>query len=172
MGQQPTPRTILAVDDAPGVRTLIVRACKANGYRVIEASSGEEALRLAREEQGLIDVLVTDVDIPGISGPELVTDIRLTRPRLPVCFISGRELPLGALADAERSGRTAFLMKPFDLVELLAVVRGLFEDRGVRESRRSIYSADARWRVDRNPLPGVKPTPRFSLDLSQLNGCE
>lgn len=93
MGQQPTPRTILVVDDAPSVRTLIVRVCKANGYRVIEATSGEEDRRLAEEERGLIDVLVTDVDMPGISGLELATDVRLTQPRLPVCFISGRELP-------------------------------------------------------------------------------
>lgn len=140
MGQEPTPRTILAVDDAPSVRTLIVRVCKANGYRVIEATSGEEALRLAGEERGLIDILVTDVDLPGISGPELATDIRLTRPRLPVCFISGRELPHGALADAERSGRTAFLMKPFDLVELVSVIRGLLEDRAVREGGCNRYS--------------------------------
>lgn len=140
MGQKPILRTILAVDDAPAVRTLIVRVCRANGYRVIEATSGEEALRLAGEERGLIDVLVTDVDMPGISGPELATDIRLTRPRLPVCFVSGRELPLCVLAEAERAGRAAFLLKPFDLIELVAVIRGLLEDRGVREGGRNRYS--------------------------------
>jgi DNA-binding response OmpR family regulator len=156
MGQQPAPRTILAVDDTPSVRTLIVQVCKANGYRVIEATSGEEALRLAGEEEGMFDVLVTDVDMPGISGLELATNIRLTRPRLRVCFISGRDLPPGALAKAERSGRTAFLMKPFDLIELVAVIRALLEDRGVREGSRERYDAETPVGISRLGLVALR----------------
>lgn len=77
MRQQPNPRTILVADDTPSVRTLILRVCEANGYRVIEAASGEDALRLAGAVRGLIDILVTDVDMPGMSGLELVSVLKL-----------------------------------------------------------------------------------------------
>ena len=91
---------------------------------------------------GTIDLVVTDVDMPGLSGLELATELRLMLPRLPACFVSGRELPPGALADAEKSGRTAFLMKPFDLAELLLVIRTLLKNQGVREGSRRLYSSD------------------------------
>ena len=119
---------------------VIARVCASNGYRVVEATDGEDALRLTKAMSGSINLVVTDVDMPGLSGLELATEIRLMLPRVPVCFVSGRELPSGALADAENSGRTAFLMKPFDLAELLRVIRSLLKDQTVREGSRSWYS--------------------------------
>lgn len=140
MRQPPIPQTVLVADDTTSVRMVIARVCSSNGYRVVEATDGEDALRLARAMPGTIDLVVTDVDMPGLSGLELATQLRLMLPRLPACFVSGRELPPGALADAEKSGRTAFLMKPFDLAELLLVIRSLLKNQGVREGSRRLYS--------------------------------
>ena len=142
MRQPRIPRTILVADDTPSVRMVIARVCASNGYRVVEATDGEDALRLARAMAGTIDLVVTDVDMPGLSGLQLATELRLMLPRLPACFVSGRDLPAGALADAEKSGRTAFLMKPFDLAELLLVIRTLLKNQGVREGSRHLYSSD------------------------------
>lgn len=142
MRQPSFPRTILVADDTPSVRMVIARVCTSNGYRVVEATGGEDALRLTRAMPGAIDLVVTDVDMPGLSGLELATELRLMLPRLPVCFVSGRELPPGSLADAEKSGRTSFLRKPFDLAELLRVIRSLLKDQTVREGSRRLYSSD------------------------------
>ena len=139
MRQPPIPGTILVADDTTSVRMVIARVCSSNGYRVVEATDGEDALWLARAMPGAIDLVVTDVDMPGLSGLELATQLRLMLPRLPACLVSGRELPPGALADAEKSGRTAFLMKPFDLTELLVVIRTLLKNQGVREGSRHLY---------------------------------
>ena len=136
MYRPPSSRTILVADDTPSVRLVVARICAANGYRVIEATDAADALRLAGASLGAIDLLVTDVDMPGMSGLELATELRKLMPGLPVCLVSGRDLDSGALVDLERRGRTAFLTKPFDLAELLVVIRSLLEDRRVRENRR------------------------------------
>ncbi|HWR53844.1 MAG TPA: response regulator [Bryobacteraceae bacterium] len=81
--------TILVVDDEPAlvalVRTMLWRA----GYNILEAGSGEEALRIAAEEQGLIKLLLTDVLMPEMNGYELAAKLRKSRPEMKVLFMSG-----------------------------------------------------------------------------------
>ncbi|MFN2398169.1 MAG: response regulator [Gemmatimonadaceae bacterium] len=169
MRKRPIPRTILVVDDTPSVRMVIARVCASNGYRVAEATDGDDALRSARALSGAIDLVVTDVDMPGLSGLELATELRLMLPRLPVCFVSGRELPAGALADAEKAGSTAFLMKPFDLAELLLVIRSLLRNQGVREGSPRLYCADER--IGRaHPLAAARKSRRAASGVSRVAG--
>src|SRR6185369_8119689 len=81
--------TILLVEDEARVRKLIVDVLTARGYRVLEATRGEEALRLSRMHEGQIHLMVVDVVMPELSGPELVRQIKPLRPGTHVLYISG-----------------------------------------------------------------------------------
>lgn len=82
--------TILAVEDDEEVRKLAVRILKKQGYTVFEASHGEEALRVAKEHaRGGIHLLLTDVVMPGVSGPELAEGLTLILPEMKVIYMSG-----------------------------------------------------------------------------------
>ncbi len=106
--------TILVVDDERPVRELIRSILSASGHRVLVAESGSDALVLSLDEEGPIDLLVTDVAMPGLSGPELVERIRVRRPDLPVIYVSGYP---GDGIPQDRSSR--FLPKPFAPDDLL-----------------------------------------------------
>jgi PAS domain S-box-containing protein len=92
-GLVPVPRaeageTVLVVEDEPVVRGLIVEVLKDLGYRALEAADGPSGLRLAQSSQR-IDLLVTDVGLPGLNGRQLADQVRLVRPDLKVLFITG-----------------------------------------------------------------------------------
>ena len=113
-------RTVLVVDDEVVVRMLIADELAAAGYRVIEAPDGEAALRLIDRQP--IDLLVTDVVMPGDSGVDLAAEMKRVRPDVPVLFISGYSANLlgqdGDLADAS----VHLLLKPFTSDDLLRSV--------------------------------------------------
>jgi len=113
------PATILVVDDETGIRELIRRILLRERYRVLEAGSAEQALNIAQGQS--IDLLITDVMLPGIHGPELARRMQQTAPRLKTLFISGytgeENVPAGA----------RFLAKPFTLGSLLEKVRAALE---------------------------------------------
>ena len=81
--------TILVVDDDAGIRRLVTATLMPLGYTVIEAGSGEEALQIAATEPGLIDLLLTDVIMPGISGRLLAERLTPTHPEMQVVYMSG-----------------------------------------------------------------------------------
>jgi signal transduction histidine kinase/CheY-like chemotaxis protein len=109
--------TILLVEDESGIRSMTRMYLESLGYRVLEASNGREAVQISRQYQDLIDLLVTDIVMPGMRGDELVPMIRRERPGLSVIFISGYpDLPN---ADA---GITV-LEKPFTFPDLGRCVR-------------------------------------------------
>jgi CheY-like chemotaxis protein len=81
--------TILLVEDEALVRAVARRALEERGYRVLEASTPAAALALASEPEAAIDLLVTDVIMPGMTGSDLVAALRPTRPELPVLYVSG-----------------------------------------------------------------------------------
>ena len=107
--------TILVVDDETGIRELIRKILRRERYRVLEAGSAEEALAAAKGQT--IDMLITDVMLPGMNGPELARRMQQAAPRLKALFISGytgaEKVPAGA----------PFLAKPFTLAALLERVR-------------------------------------------------
>jgi PAS domain S-box-containing protein len=112
--------TVLVVEDAPAVRVLASRMLQNGGYQVLEAGSGDEALRLAAESAP--DVLLTDVVMPGMSGGDLADALRGVMPELPVVFMSGYSDDV-----VSRHGllerRVAFVEKPFTHATLLQAVR-------------------------------------------------
>ncbi len=118
--------TILIVEDEPVVRRLTVRALTERGYHVLEAEDGESALMIARDNQGDIQLLVTDVVMPGMNGKELADRLTADRPDLRVLYISGYAehavVRQGVLVEG-----IAFLSKPFDLSELARTVREVLD---------------------------------------------
>jgi len=104
--------TLLLVEDEEAVRRLARRVLEGVGYRVLEAASGAEALRLVEGWEGPLDLVVTDVIMPGMSGQELSTRLRESRPSLRILYVSGYTddaiLQHGTLLP-----NTGFLQKPF-----------------------------------------------------------
>jgi PAS domain S-box-containing protein len=123
--------TILLVEDEPGVRSMARRLFERRGYQVRDAANGALALAVWAEHGSGIDVVVTDVRMPQLGGPELVARLRTMRPTLPVVFLSGytdRD-PQGAPGD--RAGPwqpEAFLSKPFTGDALLGAVARVLGD--------------------------------------------
>jgi two-component system cell cycle sensor histidine kinase/response regulator CckA len=113
---------ILFVEDEDAVRGVAARLLRARGYEVIEAADGEEALILAEEHAGKIDLLISDVIMPGMDGPTLLKKARIYLGPAPVMFISGyAEAEFSDLLEDE-SGVT-FLPKPLDIKTLAERVK-------------------------------------------------
>jgi CheY-like chemotaxis protein len=81
--------TVLVVEDEGVVRQVTRRALERLGYRVLSASHGAEALRVAKEHEGALDLLLTDVVLPFMKGPEVAERLSLHQPQLRVLFMSG-----------------------------------------------------------------------------------
>ena len=114
--------TILLVEDEAGIRALVRKILRRENYNVLEAGSAEEALVMAAAARERIDLLVTDVMLPGASGRGLAERIRETRPDLKVLYISGYTdddaVRTGAIPQGSR-----FLQKPFTLGALVGKVK-------------------------------------------------
>jgi two-component system cell cycle sensor histidine kinase/response regulator CckA len=113
------------VDDEPMVRDLEAHVLRQEGYRVLEAKSAAEALRLAGENAS-IDLLVTDLLMSEVDGLELTRRFRALHPRTPVLVVSG-SLPLLHARSEPDLDRFDFLAKPFQFDELLHKVRKLLD---------------------------------------------
>ncbi len=113
---------ILFVEDEDAVRGIAARLLRARGYEVIEAADGEEALALAEKHAGAIDLMISDVIMPGIDGPTLLKRARAFLGNAPVMFISGyAEAEFSELLEGE-SG-VSFLAKPIDIKTLAEKVK-------------------------------------------------
>ena len=111
--------TILLVDDEQSVRSIVLKILRRAKYNVLEAEDGDTALKIAASHAGRIDLVITDMYMPGLRGPEVVERLAPTRPGLRALFMSGYAdqdartgVPLGAY----------FLNKPFSGQELAAAV--------------------------------------------------
>jgi PAS domain S-box-containing protein len=119
---------VLLVEDERAVRRLMRRMLERDGYRVLEASDGVEALAVAEQQNAAIDALVTDVKMPRLGGHELATRLRALHPRLAILFMSG--YPGGdeaALFGGQDAG-LAVLQKPFASATLLSLLREALEE--------------------------------------------
>ncbi len=118
--------TILVVDDDAAVRHVTATALRRQGYRVLEADSGQSALEQSRAERARVHLLVTDVAMPQMSGPALAAQLVLERPDTRVLYVSGYAeegiAHRGVLDDG-----VAMLQKPYDIRELARRVRSLLE---------------------------------------------
>ncbi|MFQ5719787.1 MAG: PAS domain S-box protein, partial [Acidobacteriota bacterium] len=124
--------TVLLVEDEDGVRALARRSLQQNGYNVLEAGQGSEALSIDEQHDGPIHLLVTDVVMPQISGPELAECLASSRPDMKVLYMSGYPddavIHHGLLDD----GTENFLPKPFTPRILASKVREVLGDIPVR----------------------------------------
>jgi signal transduction histidine kinase len=118
--------TVLIVEDEAGVRLPTKRILAAHGYRVLEACDGMTALALAERHEGTIDLLLTDVVMPGMGGAELARRLRMVRPELRVVYMSGYSTEAVATHGILTPGAT-FLQKPFSIEELAGQIRDILD---------------------------------------------
>ena len=113
---------VLLVEDEDVVRSFAARALSRQGYEVLEAGTGLEALELMQREQRRIDLVVSDVIMPEMDGPTLLKELRKSTPDLKFIFVSG--YPDDAFKKSLGDGEDyAFLPKPFTLPQLAAKVK-------------------------------------------------
>ncbi len=115
--------TVLIIDDDAAVRTALANLLGASGYAVTEAAHGRAGLQFL--EQVEVDLLLLDLDLPEVSGWDILDIVAVRRPLMPVLVLTGqhRECVPGSLA-----GVDAFLVKPPDVGELLEKVSGLLSE--------------------------------------------
>jgi len=120
--------TILLVEDEEPMRELLLEELQAGGYKVLVAANGVEALHIAGQYRGSIDLLITDVIMPQMSGPALARSLNEHRPRIKVVYISGysdekvRDI---AMSDPH----VALIQKPFQLKDLNQKLREVLNRR-------------------------------------------
>lgn len=120
------PRTILIAEDEPSLRKLTAKALKGLGHSVMEAPNAAEAVEIANGFHGTIDLLLTDVVMPGMSGRELAQSLATSRPGMKVVYMSG--YTDGALADhGVLQGGISMLRKPFTHAQLTRCLEDTFE---------------------------------------------
>ena len=125
----PEGRPILLAEDQPAIQILMSEFLRQGGFHVLRAGDGREALELARSYQGQIDLLLSDVMMPGMDGLALALALKSTRPELKTLLMSGnpeRMLP----AVGESGVKAGFLQKPFGLPRLLEKVREMTAPAG------------------------------------------
>jgi two-component system cell cycle sensor histidine kinase/response regulator CckA len=120
----PASTTILLVDDEQSVRSIVMKILQRAKYKVLEAESGEAAIRISDSHPDKIDLLISDMYMPGLRGPEVAQALAPKRPGLRVLFMSGY---------AEQDSRAGvpfganFLNKPFSGKELAAKVEAALQ---------------------------------------------
>jgi len=120
------PGTILVVENGEILRPLICEILRKEGYNVLEAQDGDEALLVWQRYQGPIDLVLTDVVMPNMSGKELAEHLRSLQPEIKVIYMSGYESSI--LSTGNKFGSDAvFLQKPFRPIELSEKIREILQ---------------------------------------------
>lgn len=109
--------TILVVEDETSIRELVSSTLKKDGYRVIDASSPAEALAKIREANVSVELLLTDLAMPGQGGVEFAVELLRTKPELKIIFASGSE-ELENTRLSEQTPRGEYLAKPYSIADL------------------------------------------------------
>jgi CheY-like chemotaxis protein len=122
----PTAYCLLLVEDQPLVRTLALDILAQEGYTLLSAGHPDEALRIAAEHLGPLDLLVADVVMPGMSGRQLWEKLSQERPGLKVLYMSGHTED-AVLRHGVAKDEVAFIQKPFDPARFVARVRELLD---------------------------------------------
>jgi DNA-binding response OmpR family regulator len=121
--------TILLAEDDDALRVLLARVLTMNGYTVLPAQDGAEALRVAERHMGPLHLLASDVVMPVMGGQRLASELTVKRPGVKVLFMSGYTDE--AFADGKLGAGDAFLQKPVDPALLLLRVRSMLDGIGV-----------------------------------------
>jgi DNA-binding NtrC family response regulator len=118
--------TVLIVEDEDMLRARMRSILDAHGYTTLEASNGLEAIEVTEQQHAPIDLLVTDLVMPGMGGVELTSHLIASHPDLEVLYVSGYT---GSAGSAPELHGAEFLPKPFSSVELLRGVRRCLDHR-------------------------------------------
>ena len=132
MNSRPSVELVcLAVDDEPAIRAYVRSILESEHFRTLEAESGEDALRVVHRLAGAVDLIVSDVVMPGeVNGLDLAHSVKLAFPQIPIILMSGYS---GSRAD-DRSA-FEFLPKPFRSADLLEVVHRIVPPRREQSER-------------------------------------
>lgn len=142
---------ILIVEDDAMVRRLLSRHLAKSGATIMEAAEAEEGLRLFSQAQEPFDVVVSDVHLPGKSGLDMATEMRMLRPQQPIVFVTGdvdERLARRALA----GGKAGYLLKPFEFFELDAAVAQAVQNAEASAQPSSLPDSQERWLADQRRL--------------------
>jgi len=123
-----TRRVVLVVDDETGLRDLVCRSLRAEGFHTLEAAHGAEALAVLEGAPEPVDLLVTDVVMPRMDGRELGRRVSQRWPDLPILYISAYEMNDIFSRGSPRQS-APFLQKPFPMEGLITTVRNLIQPR-------------------------------------------
>jgi DNA-binding NtrC family response regulator len=140
--------TILVVDDNDEVLSVVVAILKLENFQVLSASSGAAALQLAEQTNGKIDLLLSDVEMPRMSGPDLGEALKKTRPDMHVMLMSGGDS--GNLLVLNYGW--AFIQKPFVAVKLVQMIQDVLHSEN--RSQPGGQEFDSR-KDTKNPVSGV-----------------
>ena len=115
------PITLLIVDDEEVILKALKRVIRDDGYRVLTALEAEEALRLVSSE--IVDIVLSDIDMPGMSGLDLMVRLRRNYPRIVRLLLTGRATVAMAVGAINEGEVYRFMTKPWDIDELREVLR-------------------------------------------------
>ena len=131
MSQAPAPEnrpTVLVVDDEEDLRDIMQRMLERRGFSTLIAGDSQKALAVCREHPGDIDILVTDLGLPGVSGGELSRSATELRPAMRVVYISGLPKEM-AVADGLIEPDALLVKKPFSTELLIDALRSVLTER-------------------------------------------
>ena len=117
---------VLLVDDYQEVRQMLSIALENHGFQVLQALNGQEAVELYRRDNGSTPLVLMDVQMPGLDGPQTLEALQRINPAIRCCFMSGFPGRYNPSELLKRRG-TAFLQKPFSLDELTGKLRQLLD---------------------------------------------
>ena len=165
----PRPLRILIVDDEPAIRRFLRTSLGAEGYNLLEAESGEEALELLG--RNAVDLIVLDLGLPGVSGLEVIQRLREEGSSVPIVVLSSRTDEAGKVKALDM-GADDYVTKPFGMDELLARIRAALRHRLQQEGEKPVFksgdlSVDLVRRIVTVRGQEVKLTPR-EYDLLRL----
>lgn len=130
MVSEPARAGVLLVDDDDDVRNVVTAMLEISGYRVFSVESGNKAISCFNDHQGCIDLLLSDVIMPAMSGRELYEQLSMFRPGLPTVFISGYSS--GILKDLDGEKNVKILLKPLSQGVLVKTIQELLQSCGIK----------------------------------------
>ena len=170
----PKDNHILIVDDEESILLMLSDYFTSLGYPVTTRANAEEALEMIREKSK-IALLITDIDLPGISGIDLLKIVRETEPGIPVVIITGLRT-LDSAISAIKHGAYDFITKPFELGEVRKVVEKVLRYRSSSEKRRQIFKfTDAfsiKFDIPTNQLDASMAGEHFARFLLNTGFCK
>ena len=167
------PRTVLVVEDERAIREAVAYALGAEGFAVLEAGTGEDGLRLVREESP--DLVILDLMLPGLGGVAVCRALR-ERSTVPVIMLTARDAELDRIVGLE-AGADDYVTKPFSMAELVSRVRALLRrvelDREGLAARRRVAGIEIDLLAHRVTVDGaavhLTPTEYRLLELLSAN---